>query len=105
MIIDKKSHLFRLMQPLPLFIAFIARQLNFDVQVEVTKPNQTAGKRSVNKVKVTPTSGDDAESEALKGKIEKSIQQYDQIEFSRGWIQIKKSKKAKKDTQSTEDKE
>ena len=87
------------MQPLPLFIGFVARQLNFDIQVDVTKKNEAAGKRSVNKVKITPVSGNDAEGEALKSKIEKSIGQYHQIEFSRGWIQVKKAKKAKKDTE------
>lgn len=96
MLIDKKSHLFRLMNPLPLFCGFVARQLNFDVQVNVTKPHETGPKRSVPKVKLTCVDeGDKAKEDALKAKISESVGKYPRLEFKRGWVQIKKKKDKK----------
>lgn len=94
MLKDPKSHMVRLMQPLPIFAAFVARQLNFDLQVTVTKESETARKRSVQKVKLKIDGESDSKKEkALKEKIKTSLDQFPTLKQNRGYIEVIKEDK------------
>lgn len=91
--LKKSNHFKRLIQPLPIFAAFICRLLNFDIEMSMPKQYHLNQKGTVPKMKLSASSGDKKEGEALKEKVMESLDQFPTIELKRGYLQIAKAKK------------